>query len=363
MATVKISALTPLGAMTDASILPVTSSGTTYSVSGTVLTSYLLNSISVTTASASGAGSISFNSGDGVITYTPAVAYSLPAATTSALGGVIVPVTSTSGLTNSSGTIGLATATTTQLGGIKVDGTTITINGSGVISGYAGYTLPTASNSTLGGIKVDGTTITINGSGVISGYAGYTLPQATNSVLGGVKVDNTTISASSGIISLTNSSFTINGTTVSLGGTGTVTANAATLTGTTLASGVTASSLTSVGTLTGLTVNGALIVKDVRDTVYDLGTTGGTITPDAANGDVQTITLNGALTLNAFNNPQNGQTITFIINQGTGGFALTSGFKFAGGYKTLSTAASAIDILHVSYFGSTYYASLVTGYV
>lgn len=34
------------------------------------------------------------------------------------------------------------------------------------------YTLPTASNSTLGGVKVDGTTITINGSGVISSTGG-----------------------------------------------------------------------------------------------------------------------------------------------------------------------------------------------
>ena len=112
-----------------------------------------------------------------------------------------------------------------------------------------------------------------------------------------------------------------------------------------------------------VTMTNALTVKDVRDTVYDLGTTGGTIAPNGANGDVQTITLSSALTLNAFTNPVSGQTITLIINQGTGGFALTSNMKFAGGYKTLSTAANATDILHISYIGSTYYASLVTGYV
>ena len=61
-------------------------------------------------------------------------AYTLPAATTSTLGGVIIPAVGTSGITNSTGTIGLATASTTQLGGVKVDGSTITINGSGVIS-------------------------------------------------------------------------------------------------------------------------------------------------------------------------------------------------------------------------------------
>jgi hypothetical protein len=57
----------------------------------------------------------------------------IPAASTTVLGGVIVPAVGTSGLTNTSGTIGLATATTTQLGGVKVDGTTVTIN-SGIIS-------------------------------------------------------------------------------------------------------------------------------------------------------------------------------------------------------------------------------------
>jgi hypothetical protein len=93
--------------------------------------------------------------------------YTLPAASSSALGGVIVPIAATSGLTNSSGTIGLATAGTTQLGGVKIDGTSITINGSGVISASSSYSLPTASTTTLGGVKVDGSSVTITG-GVIS---------------------------------------------------------------------------------------------------------------------------------------------------------------------------------------------------
>lgn len=64
----------------------------------------------------------------------------------------------------------LPTATTSTLGGVKVDGTTITIT-DGVISatssGSSSYTLPTASTSTLGGVKVDGSSIVIN-DGVIS---------------------------------------------------------------------------------------------------------------------------------------------------------------------------------------------------
>ena len=62
------------------------------------------------------------------------------------------------------------------------------------------YSLPTASTSVLGGVKVDGSTITISG-GVISGANTYSLPTATTSVLGGVKVDGSTITISGGVIS------------------------------------------------------------------------------------------------------------------------------------------------------------------
>ncbi len=55
---------------------------------------------------------------------------------------------------------------------------------------------------------------------------------------------------------LTNNSVSVNGITINLGGSGTVTAAAGTLTGTTLAANVVSSSLTSVGTLTSLTVSG-----------------------------------------------------------------------------------------------------------
>ena len=109
--------------------------------------------------------------------------YTLPAATSSALGGVIIPAVGTSGITNSSGTIGLATASTTQLGAVKVDGSTVTINGSGVISANTSYTLPTASTTVLGGVKVDGSTITINGSGVITSNSTSTLNGLTDVTL------------------------------------------------------------------------------------------------------------------------------------------------------------------------------------
>ena len=65
----------------------------------------------------------------------------------------------------------LPVATDSTLGGVKVDGTTITVDSNGTIHGSSSYELPIASNTTLGGIKVDGTSITINSDGVISSAA------------------------------------------------------------------------------------------------------------------------------------------------------------------------------------------------
>jgi hypothetical protein len=100
---------------------------------------------------------------------------------------------------------------------------------------------------------------------------------------------------------------------------------------------------------------------EYQEFVHSLGTTSGTIAPNAANGNIQTITLNGNLTINAFTSPVSGQTITLIITTGGTGRTLTSTMKFAGGSKTLSTT-NTIDILTISYIGTTYYASLVKDY-
>jgi hypothetical protein len=97
--------------------------------------------------------------------------------------------------------------------------------------------------------------------------------------------------------------------------------------------------------------------------VYSIGTASGTQTPDATNGEWQTITLNGNLTLNAFSSPADGQTIKLIIKQdATGSRTLTSSMKWEGGSKTLSTAANAVDIASIYYDGTNYWASLTKGY-
>jgi hypothetical protein len=100
---------------------------------------------------------------------------------------------------------------------------------------------------------------------------------------------------------------------------------------------------------------------EYHEKVHSLGTTSGTIAPNVANGNVQTITLNGNLTLNNFTSPIAGQSLTLIVNTGGTGRTLTSTMKFAGGSKTLSTT-STIDVISVFYDGTNYLASLVKGY-
>ena len=101
----KISALSSLGALADASLIPVVNSATNYKITGSVLATYTTSKI--------------------------------------------------------------PTASNTVLGLVKIDGTTITLNGSNQLVAASAYTLPTASTTVLGGVKVDGTSVTI-ASGVIS---------------------------------------------------------------------------------------------------------------------------------------------------------------------------------------------------
>jgi hypothetical protein len=88
-----------------------------------------------------------------------------------------------------------------------------------------------------------------------------------------------------------------------------------------------------------------------------------TYAPDVSTATICAMTLTGNITFNAFTSPVTGQSATFILTQdGTGGRTLTSSMKFAGGSKTLSTAASATDIVSVFYDGTNYWASLSKGY-
>jgi hypothetical protein len=187
----KFTDLSVASSVTGAGIIPVVInlSGTLTSQQATLSTlqTYILTGNAATaTKLATGAAinGVTFD-GSAPITINPT------AATSTTLGGVIVPATATSGISNSSGTISLASASSTQLGAVKIDNSTITLNGSSQIQ----YLLPQATNIVLGGVTVDNTTITAS-SGTIS------VPTATSGALGVVKVDGTTIGISGGTISV-----------------------------------------------------------------------------------------------------------------------------------------------------------------
>jgi hypothetical protein len=65
----------------------------------------------------------------------------------------------------------LPTASTTVLGGVKVDGSTITISNGTISAASGGYVLPIASPTTLGGIKI-GSGLSIDANGVVNASAG-----------------------------------------------------------------------------------------------------------------------------------------------------------------------------------------------
>ncbi len=127
--------------------------------------------------------------------------------------------------------------------------------------------------------------------------------------------------------------------------------------------GIVGSVTPAAGTFTSLTANTSASLKAITEgALYDLGTTGGTVAPNVANGNVQKITLNSALTINAFTSPVAGQSLTLIIYGGTAYTSITSTMKFAGGVKTLTGTAGCIDILSVYYDGTNYFASLGKGF-
>jgi len=105
-------------------------------------------------------------------------------------------------------------------------------------------------------------------------------------------------------------------------------------------------------------------LKGYSETVYTGLSTSGTLTPAVSDGNVQTVTLSGNITINALSSPANGDSVTIIITQpGSGGpYTLSSTMKFAGGNKTLSTAANAIDVLSIFYDGTNHLASLSTNF-
>lgn len=159
--------------------------------------------------------------------------YELPTMSANVKGGAKV---GTALEVDANGALGVKPGTTQAIGGVKPDGTTITVDSDGTIHGANSYTLPTMSASVKGGAKlgtgleVDDDVLQLAGesyttaekqklSGIESGANNYVLPAATASAIGGVKPDGTTITvAQDGTISGANTYTLPPATTSTLGG-------------------------------------------------------------------------------------------------------------------------------------------------
>ena len=183
----------------------------------------------------------------------------------------------------------------------------ITVNAYGnlVVGGLEADTI-SATSASLTSLGVTGN-IT---SGNVSGTTGaFTNVSGNGSALTALNASNIT-TGTLDQARLANASLTVNGTSITLGGSGTVTANATTLTGTSLNSTVVSSSLTSVGTLGSLSVTGNIDGGNIST----VGT--------ATIGTVQTATLTTGANTTAGNI--------------TGNWTLTAGSRLEATYADLA---------------------------
>ena len=229
--------------------------------------------------------------------------------------------------------------------------------------------LDLTSSNIIGANNINATNFIGNGSaltGIIPSPAGANTQIQFNNA-GALGANSTfTINTASGVLAAPN--FSGNGSSLSsiTGANVTGTVPLATTAGTVTTAAQ--PNITSTGTLTSVSVSGTATIGNIamtkfNETVPASTNTSTSISPDMSTGSIFRYTANNNFTFSTLTNAVAGSSATIIITQdATGSRLLTSTMKFAGGSKTLSTAAASIDIIGVFYDGTTYYASLTKAY-
>lgn len=148
---IKISQLTQLGTVDGTVVVPVVDLGgvTPISKKSSVadISAFILQGNAATATKLATARTINGVDFDG--TANIEITTALATASDTVKGGVIIPLVGTSGITNSSGTIGLAIATNSQIGGVKI-GAGINVSVDGTLTGatrkFHGFSVDTNSN-------------------------------------------------------------------------------------------------------------------------------------------------------------------------------------------------------------------------
>jgi len=210
----------------------------------------------------------------------------------------------------------LPTASDTQLGGVKIDNSTITLNGSGQIQAAA-YSLPKATATDLGGIKIGAGLAVDSVTGVVIATGISSLPTASDTQLGGVKIDNSTITLNS-LGQIKTSVPTA--TTITVGTT------------TTGAAGSTAS-VTNVGTSTAAVLNFSVPKGDT-------GTGGGATLPTSAAGFLKN---NGSGTLTWANVPTASSSVLGTVKvPATGNIGIDANGNLSATMPAASTSVAGV---------------------